>query len=71
MPKVVPSQIIEYIDARFPAVKDQFDGKGNKVTYDGSFRAAVSTIIEMIEQLPPNLILRGASNSLHFMLLHN
>ena len=38
------------------AVKDQFDGKGNKVTYDGSFRAAISTIIEMIEQLPSNLI---------------
>lgn len=56
MPRVVPSQIIEYIDVRFPAVRDQIDGKGNKVTYDSSFHAAVNTIIEMIEQLPANLI---------------
>lgn len=56
MSKAVPSQIIEYIDTRFPAVKDQLDGKGNTVKYDSSFHAAVNTIIEMIEQLPPNLI---------------
>ncbi len=56
MPKVVPTQIVEYIDARFPAVRDQFEGKGNTVQYSSSFHAAVNTIIEMVDQLPPNLL---------------
>ena len=56
MPKVVPTQIVEYIDARFPAVRDQIEGKGNTVKYDSSFHAAVNTIIEMLDQLPPNLL---------------
>lgn len=56
MPKVVPSQIVEYLDVRFPAVKDQIEGKGNRVAYDSSFHAAVNTILAMIEQLPPNLL---------------
>ena len=56
MPKVVPTQIVEYIDARFPAVRDQIEGKGNIVKYDSSFHAAVNTIIEMLDQLPPNLL---------------
>lgn len=56
MPKVVPTQIVEYIDVRFPAVRDQIEGKGNTVQYDSSFHAAVNTIIEMLDQLPPNLL---------------
>lgn len=56
MPKVVPSQIIEYIDSRFPAAKKQSDGEGSMVKYGSSYHAAVNTIIEMIEQLPQNLI---------------
>lgn len=56
MPKVAPSQIIEYIDSRFPAVKKQSDGATSTLNIGRNSHAAVNTIIEMIEQLPQNLI---------------
>jgi len=57
MPKVVPTQIVEYIDARFPTVREQFEGKEITVGYDRSSHVAVNTIIELLDQLPPNLLI--------------
>lgn len=67
MPKVVPTQIVEYIDARFPAVREQLEGKKNTVAYHSSSHTAVNTIIELLDQLPQNLLTISGEDFIHFV----
>ena len=56
MPKVVPSQIVEFIDKRYPAAKDQLSGHGKTFSIDYSRQGIVSTVMHLIDQLPTNLM---------------
>lgn len=56
MPKVVPSQIVEFIDKRYPAVKEQLSGTGKTFSIGFNGQGIVNTIIHLIDQMPNNLL---------------
>ena len=55
MPKVVPSQIVEFIDKRYPVVKEQLSGHGKTFSIDYSRQGVINTIMHLIDQLPTYL----------------
>ncbi len=56
MPKVVPSQIVEFIDKRYPVVKDQLNGHSKTFSIDFSRQGIVGTVMHLIDQLPTSLL---------------
>ena len=67
MPKVVPSQIVEYIDARFPAAKKQQEKDGNPFQCDSSRQGIVSTILYLVDQLPEDLLRLTVDDLIYFL----
>ena len=54
MPKVVPSQVVEYIEKTFPIVTDK--GRYTKVQVTPPVLSAIRTVIELTESIPNELI---------------
>jgi len=67
MPKVVPSQIVELIDARFPAAKKQQEKEGNSFQCDFSRQGIVNTILHLIDQLPADLLKLTGDELIYFL----
>jgi hypothetical protein len=67
MSKVVPSQIVEFIDKRYPAVREQLDGKGQSFSLDFSKQGTIYTIIHLIDQLPDNLLRLKENDQIYFL----
>jgi hypothetical protein len=67
MSKVVPSQIVEFIDKRYPAVKEQLDGKGKTFSLDFTRQGTINTIIHLIDQLPYNLLRLTGDDLIYFL----
>jgi len=62
MPRVVPSQIIDFIDQAFPSAKD------NKSFYlDRNHAEHCLAIIDLIEQLPPELLAISGQPHIEFV----
>lgn len=62
MPRVVPSQIIDFIDQAFPSAKD------NKSFYlDRNHAEHCLAIIDLIEQLPPELLAISGQSHIEFV----
>jgi len=51
MPRVVPSQVVELIDRLFPTAKENKEFSVSRL-----HQHKVAAIIELIEQIPPELI---------------
>ena len=66
MPKVAPSQIIEFIDARFPEAKKQQEQEGSTFKCDFSRQGIVNTILHLVDQLPGNLIRLTGDDLIYF-----
>jgi hypothetical protein len=56
MPRVVPSQVVALIDRMFPAAQRQLQGDPNPFILDLSHVGAASAIIEVVEQIPNELL---------------
>jgi hypothetical protein len=56
MPKVVPSQIVEYIDRRCPAAIKQLAGQEKSFSIGYNGQGLINTIIHLIDQLPSSLM---------------
>lgn len=67
MQKVVPSQIVEYLDARFQEVGQQINKFENTFKCDSSWHAAINTIIELLDQLPPYLLTISGEDFIRFV----
>jgi hypothetical protein len=67
MPKVVPSQIVEFIDKRYPAAKEQLSGPRKTFSIDYTRHGIVSTIMHLVDQLPNNLVPLAADESVRFL----
>lgn len=67
MPKVVPSQIVEYIDSRFQGVRQQLIHDDNVFKCDRSWHASISTIIDLVDQLPSNLVTISGEEFIRFV----
>ena len=67
MPIVLPSQIVEFIDNRFPEVKEQFEGSKAYFSCDKSRQGKVSTILQLIDQIPPYLLTISGEDFIQLM----
>ena len=68
MPKIVPSQIVEFIDNRFPMAQKQMSGQSSEIfSIDFSRQGIVNTLIHLIDQLPNNLLLLVGDESVRFL----
>jgi len=56
MPRVVPSQVVDVIDQLFPAAKNQKDTQQNRFSLSRSNQNELAAIIELVEQIPSELI---------------
>ena len=56
MPRVVPSQVVDLIDQIFPAAKDQIDSQHKRFSLDRTYQNELAAIINLVEQIPPELI---------------
>ena len=66
MPKIVPSQIVKFIDTRFPEATRQLEQEGNSFQVDFSRQGIVNTILHLIDQLPPDLIRLSGDSLIYF-----
>ncbi len=53
MPRVVPSQVVSYLEATFPITKEQ---RYSKVELNTQSIIALRTILEMCQEIPDELI---------------
>jgi hypothetical protein len=67
MPKVVPSQIVEFIDKRYPVAKEQLSGQGKPFSIDYGRQGIVNTIMHLIDQLPTNLMPLAGDEFVRFL----
>jgi hypothetical protein len=56
MSRVVPSQVVEVIDQVFPNVKGQKDNQQNRFSIGRGHQNEVAAIVELVEQIPSELI---------------
>jgi hypothetical protein len=55
MATVVPSQVVLYIDARYPQAKQQMEGKGSSFYLQRDHTPSAQYLLTMIENIPPHL----------------
>jgi len=65
MPRVVPSQVVELIDMLLPDARNQVEGK-DFVLYSGHMNQ-LSVILEMVQQIPPELIVLNTKQYLELL----
>ena len=68
MPKVVPSQVIEAIDQVFPNAKDQMDSQQGRFSVDRTYQNEVAAIVELVDQIPAELIKLGPKEHTPFQM---
>jgi predicted nucleotide-binding protein len=56
MQPVLPSQIVKYLDSRYPQAKDQLEGRGGQWYLDVNHVAPVEQLLSMVENIPASLI---------------
>ena len=58
MPRVVPSQVVDLIDKLFPHARDEKEGSPPGLSRENSMQ--VAAVLELIQQVPPELIILSA-----------
>jgi hypothetical protein len=66
MPRVVPSQVVDLIDKLFPWAKDQKEGDAKHSLSAGN-SCSIAAILELVQQLPSELITLGAEDFTEFV----
>jgi len=56
MPRVVPSQIVEFIDQTIPTAKNQTEAGGKGFSLNRNHEFSCAALVNLIEQLPPELL---------------
>jgi hypothetical protein len=67
VPRVVPSQIVELIDKLFEQVQMQIETGGDfSLSHNSGHSVAIAAILELVQQLPPELIVLGTDQYAEF-----
>ncbi len=56
MQPMLPSQIVEYLDSRYPQAKDQLEGGGGQWYLPIDHVAAVAQLLSIVEDIPSSLV---------------
>jgi hypothetical protein len=68
MPRIVPSQVVEFIDRVFPSAKQQKNTQLGRFSIDKGYQNELAAIIELVEQVPSELIILDTENYIEFLI---
>jgi hypothetical protein len=68
MPRIVPSQVVDVIDQVFPSAKTQQNTQSGRISIDKGYQKELAAIIELVEQIPSELIILDAENHIKFLM---
>ena len=63
MPRVVPSQIVEFVDAHFPHARSRLE-----YIVDAQFKGSVSALLRLVNELPNELLILENTEYNRFVL---
>jgi hypothetical protein len=63
MPRVVPSQIVEFVDERFPFARSR-----QEYIVDDQFKGSVSALLRLVDKLPDELLMLDGVDYSRFIL---
>jgi len=66
MQPMLPSQIVEYLDSRYPQAKDQLEGVGGQWYLPIDHVAAVAQLLSIVENIPSSLMNLGSEDHVEF-----
>lgn len=66
MQPVFPSQIVNYLDSRYPQAKEQLEGRGSQFYLQRDHAPAVQQLLSMVENIPSNLLSLNTNDHAEF-----
>ncbi len=66
MQPVFPSQIVNYLDSRYPQAKEQLEGRGSQFYLQRDHAPAAQQLLSMVENIPSNLLSLNTNDHAEF-----